>query len=59
MIAEKTVSVDLYNSSNANNFAIFTKPFHPADGDMESPDNQKDLNLTGLNNCIQYSTSLH
>ena len=37
-----------------NNFAIFAKPFHPADGDIESYDNQKDLNLTGLNNCVQY-----
>jgi NAD(P)-dependent dehydrogenase (short-subunit alcohol dehydrogenase family) len=37
-----------------NNSAVFSEPLHPADGDMESSDNQVGLNLTGLNNCMQY-----
>jgi NAD(P)-dependent dehydrogenase (short-subunit alcohol dehydrogenase family) len=37
-----------------NNSAVFSEPPHPADGDMESSDNQMGLNLTGLNNCMQY-----
>jgi NAD(P)-dependent dehydrogenase (short-subunit alcohol dehydrogenase family) len=37
-----------------NNSAVFSEPLHPADGDMESSDNQVGLNLTGLKNCMQY-----
>jgi NAD(P)-dependent dehydrogenase (short-subunit alcohol dehydrogenase family) len=37
-----------------NNSAVFSEPFHPADGDMESSENQVGLNLAGLNNCMQY-----
>jgi len=37
-----------------NNSAVFAKPRHPADGVMESSNNQVTLNLTGLNNCMQY-----
>jgi NAD(P)-dependent dehydrogenase (short-subunit alcohol dehydrogenase family) len=37
-----------------NNSAVFTERFHPASGNMESSDNQVGLNLTGLNNCMQY-----
>ena len=37
-----------------NNSAVFSTPLNPADGDMVSPDNQVGINLTGLNNCMQY-----
>jgi NAD(P)-dependent dehydrogenase (short-subunit alcohol dehydrogenase family) len=37
-----------------NNSAVFTEPFHPAGGNKESSENQVGLNLTGLNNCMQY-----
>jgi NAD(P)-dependent dehydrogenase (short-subunit alcohol dehydrogenase family) len=37
-----------------NNSSVFREPLHPTDGDMESSDNQVGLNLTGLNNCMQY-----
>jgi NAD(P)-dependent dehydrogenase (short-subunit alcohol dehydrogenase family) len=37
-----------------NNSAVFREPLHPAEGDMGSSDNQVGLNLTGLNNCMQY-----
>jgi NAD(P)-dependent dehydrogenase (short-subunit alcohol dehydrogenase family) len=37
-----------------NNSAIFSDPFPPAAGDMESFDNQVGLNLAGLSNCMQY-----
>jgi NAD(P)-dependent dehydrogenase (short-subunit alcohol dehydrogenase family) len=37
-----------------NNSAVFSEPLHSADRDMESADNQVGLNLTGLNNCMQY-----
>ncbi len=37
-----------------NNSAVFSDPLHPADGDMESSDNQAGLNLAGLNNCMHY-----
>ena len=37
-----------------NNSAILSKPTHPADGYMESSHDQMSLNLTGLNNCMQY-----
>ena len=37
-----------------NNSAVFSEPLHPADGAKDSSDNYVGLNLTGLNNCMQY-----
>ena len=37
-----------------NNSAVFCDTLHPADRNMESSDNQAGLNLTSLNNCMQY-----
>ncbi len=37
-----------------NNSAVFSELLHPTDEHMESSDNQVGLNLSGLNNCMQY-----
>jgi NAD(P)-dependent dehydrogenase (short-subunit alcohol dehydrogenase family) len=37
-----------------NNSAVFCDTLHPADGNMGSSDDQAGLNLTSLNNCMQY-----
>ncbi len=37
-----------------NNSAVFSEPLYPADRNMESSDKQIGLNLTGLNNCMQF-----
>src|ERR1700734_3168021 len=37
-----------------NNSAILRESLRPANGDRELSDDQMDLNLTGLNNCMQY-----
>jgi NAD(P)-dependent dehydrogenase (short-subunit alcohol dehydrogenase family) len=37
-----------------NNSAVFCETTHRAEGDMESSVNQAGLNLTSLNNCMQY-----
>ena len=37
-----------------NNSAVFSESLHSANRDRESADNQMGLNLTGLNNCMQY-----
>jgi NAD(P)-dependent dehydrogenase (short-subunit alcohol dehydrogenase family) len=37
-----------------NNSAVFCETTHPADGNMESSDNHAGLNLSSLNNCMQY-----
>jgi NAD(P)-dependent dehydrogenase (short-subunit alcohol dehydrogenase family) len=37
-----------------NNSAVFSESLHSADRDRESSDNQIGLNLTGLNNCMQF-----
>jgi NAD(P)-dependent dehydrogenase (short-subunit alcohol dehydrogenase family) len=37
-----------------NNSAVFCETLYPADSDMESSDNLAGLNLSSLNNCMQY-----
>jgi NAD(P)-dependent dehydrogenase (short-subunit alcohol dehydrogenase family) len=37
-----------------NNSAVFSEPTHPGDGDKEPSANHGVLDLTGLNNCMQY-----
>jgi NAD(P)-dependent dehydrogenase (short-subunit alcohol dehydrogenase family) len=49
-------TIRIYGSIDiaCNNAAVFSESPHPVDGDRESYDNQMGLNLTGLNNCMQY-----
>jgi len=49
-------TIRIYGSIDiaCNNFAVFSESLFPATGDMESPDNQGGLTLTGLNNCMEY-----
>jgi NAD(P)-dependent dehydrogenase (short-subunit alcohol dehydrogenase family) len=49
-------TIQIYGSIDiaCNNSAVFSEPLHPADGHLGSSDNQVGLNLTGLNNCMQY-----
>ena len=37
-----------------NNSAVFSEPLYPTDAYMGSSDSQMGLNLSGLNNCMQY-----
>jgi NAD(P)-dependent dehydrogenase (short-subunit alcohol dehydrogenase family) len=49
-------TIQMYGSIDiaCNNSAVFCETLHPADRDRESPDNQAGLNLSSLNNCMQY-----
>jgi NAD(P)-dependent dehydrogenase (short-subunit alcohol dehydrogenase family) len=49
-------TIHAYGSINiaCNNSAVFCENLPPADGDMESSDNQAGLSLSSLNNCMQY-----
>jgi NAD(P)-dependent dehydrogenase (short-subunit alcohol dehydrogenase family) len=49
-------TIRMYGSMDiaCNNSAVFCDTPHPADWRMESTDNQAGLNLTSLNNCMQY-----
>jgi NAD(P)-dependent dehydrogenase (short-subunit alcohol dehydrogenase family) len=49
-------TIETYGSLDiaCNNSAVFSELLHPATGDIGSSDHQMSLNLTGLNNCMQY-----
>jgi NAD(P)-dependent dehydrogenase (short-subunit alcohol dehydrogenase family) len=49
-------TIQIYGSIDiaCNNSAVFSENQHPAEGVIESSNNQVGLNLTGLNSCMQY-----
>jgi NAD(P)-dependent dehydrogenase (short-subunit alcohol dehydrogenase family) len=53
-LIKKTIRI--YGSIDiaCNNSNLFSEVPHPADGNMESSDNQAGLNLASLNNCMKY-----
>jgi NAD(P)-dependent dehydrogenase (short-subunit alcohol dehydrogenase family) len=49
-------TIETYGSIDiaCNNSAVYIETLRPAGGHMESAENEVGLNLTGLNNCMQY-----